>query len=87
MNQQPQPLITETVGTVVNLYAERGFGFLSFVTESGRRLRIYFHVANSDGTDFQVGDKVSFSVGIDSQRRPRAYAVKFMSAASSEVKP
>ena len=79
-----QHLITNSVGTIGSLHP-KAFGFIVFITGSGRRIRIYFHRADSDATDFQVGDKVSFDIGIDSQNRPRAYNVKFIEAAPTTV--
>ncbi len=82
-------IITNSVGVVSNVH-DRGFGFIIFTTESGRRLRIYFHQSDTvDHADVQAGDTVSFNIGIDGQRRPRAFHVKFITspeAASTEGK-
>lgn len=66
-------------GEIATLHP-KGFGFVS-TTLNGRNVRIYFHLADSDGTAFQIGDRVAFDLGFDDQQRTRAYAVR----PSSEV--
>jgi hypothetical protein len=78
MNDIPQ-CITDAVGTIGSIHP-RGFGFVVFTTGSGRKIRIYFHLTDSDGTAFEPNDKVCFDLGVDSQNRPRAYNVRFVQA-------
>lgn len=70
--------ILNGTGVIVSLNP-RGFGFLSHSQRSAANIRLYFHLADSDGTDFQLGDTVGFDLGFDKQNRPRAYNVKFIS--------
>lgn len=66
--------MTGCTGVVSTLHP-RGFGFITRTLQD-RKLRIYFHLADSDGTAFAIGDHVMFDVAFDSQMRPRAYNVK-----------
>ena len=76
--------IHNTTGTIASLHS-KGFGFLIFTTSAGRQVRIYFHLADSDGTQFGLGDRVCFDLGLDTSGRTRAYNVKFISAAAPKI--
>jgi hypothetical protein len=71
--------ITNAAGTIATIHP-KGFGSIAFMTESGRRILIWFHFNDSDGTAFELKDKVSFDLGTDGQHRTRAYNVKLIEA-------
>jgi hypothetical protein len=75
----PNITIANAVGTIGSIHP-RGFGFVVFTAESGHKTRIWFHLKDTDGTEFELRDKVSFDMGIDSQQRTRAFNVRLIAA-------
>jgi cold shock CspA family protein len=64
------------IGVVATIHP-KGFGFIAQSIKN-TKIRVYFHLADTDGTDFQVGDRVKFDVGLDEQNRTRAYNVQLI---------
>jgi len=82
------PVVLNCQALVSAIYPQRGYGFLIFVTESGRKIRVFFHFNDVlDGTAFEVGDTAAFDLSCDDQRRPKAINVKFISSAPASKEP
>lgn len=87
-----QQIIATGAGAIAYLH-DRGFGWIVYSIDPGSRLRIFFHRADAESVDFQIGDPVAFDIGLDDQHRPRAYNVRLIpadantEAYSTEVRP
>jgi cold shock CspA family protein len=81
MKQQPI-IAVDVSGEIASLHP-RGFGFITRTLKTNK-VRIYFHLADSDGTAFEIGDHVKFDVGWDGQNRPRAYNVRFVAPPTAD---
>jgi hypothetical protein len=82
--QMQHNIIISGTGVVASVNP-RGFGFLAYSRESAASIRVYFHLADSDGTDLQIGDRVEFALGFDPKNRPRAYNVRFIERPSAST--